>query len=225
LRAGRFEVPCPGGEGETQWQPTDETVVNPQNQYALSKHAQEQIALQLGRRYGIASVALRYSIVQGPRQSFWNAYSGACRVFCLAYHTGRVPPIYEDGRQMRDFVNVHDVVDANLRVLEDPRADGEAFNVGGGRAVSVADFARTVAEAYGRGFDATPCGAYRFGDTRHIVSDIGKLRALGWEPKRTPADSVAEYVAWLRTHGDVEGILAHAERQMKAMGVVREVER
>jgi len=124
---------------------------------------------------------------------------------------------------VRDFVNVHDVVAANLCVLEDARADGQAFNVGGGRAYSVADFARIVAQAFGREFDAKPSGAYRFGDTRHIVSDVTKLRALGWEPKRTPADSVAEYVAWLRQHGDVDDILAFAEKQMKAMGVVRAV--
>jgi dTDP-L-rhamnose 4-epimerase len=224
LSAGRFEVPCPEGPGETQWQPTDESVVNPQNQYALSKHSQEQIALQLGKRWNVPSVAMRYSIVQGPRQSFWNAYSGACRVFCLSFHVGRRPPIYEDGRQVRDFVNVHDVVDANLRVLEDPRADGQAFNVGGGRAWSVAEFAGIVARAYGQlDFQPEPCGAYRFGDTRHIVSDVSRLRALGWEPKRTPADSVAEYVEWLRAHGQVEDILAFAEKQMKAMGVVREV--
>ena len=97
LRAGRFEVPCPDGAGDTTWEPTDESTVNPQNQYALSKHAQEQIAIQLGRRYGIPSVGMRYSIVQGPRQSFYNAYSGACRVFCLALHFGREPAIYEDG--------------------------------------------------------------------------------------------------------------------------------
>jgi dTDP-L-rhamnose 4-epimerase len=87
----------------------------------------------------------------------------------------------------------------------------------------VAEFAGIVAKAFGRDFDAKPSGAYRFGDTRHIVSDVTKLRALGWEPKRTPADSVAEYVAWLRAQGDIEDILAFAERQMKAMGVVRAV--
>jgi dTDP-L-rhamnose 4-epimerase len=99
LRAGRFEIPCSAGAGDTTWEPTDESTVNPQNQYALSKHSQEQIAIQLGRRYGIPSVAMRYSIVQGPRQSFYNAYSGACRVFCLALHFGREPAIYEDGRR------------------------------------------------------------------------------------------------------------------------------
>ena len=89
----------------------------------------------------------------------------------------------------------------------------------------VAEFAGIVARAYGRELDAKPCGAYRFGDTRHIVSDVTRLRGLGWEPKRTPADSVAEYIGWLRAQGDIEDILAFAEKQMKAMGVVREVAR
>ena len=224
LRAGRFEIPCPDGGGETQWLPTDESVVNPQNQYALSKHAQEQIALQLGKRYGIPSVAMRYSIVQGPRQSFWNAYSGACRVFCLSFHVGRVPPIYEDGLQVRDFVNVHDVVDANLRVLEDParrrpglqrrrrpRLQRRRVRPHRGAAPSAASSTRSRAAPTASGTRATSSRTSR------------KLRALGWEPKRTPADSVAEYVEWLRAHGDIEDILAFAEKQMKAMGVVRAV--
>jgi dTDP-L-rhamnose 4-epimerase len=224
LRAGRFEIPCPDGAGETQWLPTDEGAVNPQNQYALSKHAQEQIALQLGKRYGIASVAMRYSIVQGPRQSFWNAYSGACRVFCLSFHVGRVPPIYEDGLQVRDFVNIHDVVDANLLVLEDPRADYQVFNVGGGRAWTVNEFAQIAGRAFGAEIVPRPSGLYRFGDTRHICSDVSRLRALGWNPRRTPADSVAEYVAWLRRQENIEDVLAYAERTMKEMNVLRKVE-
>ncbi len=223
LRAGRFELSCPECGAETQWQPTDESVVNPQNQYALSKHAQEQIAIQLGRRYEIPSVAMRYSIVQGPRQSFYNAYSGACRVFCLSLYLDRTPPIYEDGLQARDFVNIHDVADANLRVLEAPEADYRVFNVGGGRAWTVAEFAGIAANAFGAKIDVRPSGSYRFGDTRHIVSDVSALRALGWEPRRSPADSVAEYASWLREHGDVEDVLSAAERQMKALGVVREV--
>jgi dTDP-L-rhamnose 4-epimerase len=223
LRARCFEVPCPDGEGDTTWEPTDESVVNPENQYALSKHSQEQIAIRLGRRYAIPTVALRYSIVQGARQSFYNAYSGACRVFCLNLHFDRDPVIYEDGLQVRDFVNIHDAVAANLLVLEDPRADYEVFNVGGGRAYTVNEFARIAGEAFGKTVEPQPSGLYRFGDTRHICSDIGKLRALGWEPRRTPADSVAEYVDWLRSQENVEDIFAYAQRTMKAMDVVRAV--
>jgi dTDP-L-rhamnose 4-epimerase len=223
LRRGEFEVRCPETGAPTQWLATDEAVVNPQNPYALSKHAQEQIAIQLGRRYGIPSVALRYSIVQGPRQSFTNAYSGACRVFCLALHLGRLPPIYEDGRQVRDFVNIHDAVDANLLVLEDPRADYAVLNVGGGRPYSVLEFAGIVARAFGRELELVPSGSYRFGDTRHIVSDITKLRRLGWEPRRTAEDSVAEYRDWLRGLAGVDDVLARAEARMRELGVVREV--
>jgi len=223
LRRGVFELLCPETGAPTQWLPTDESVVNPQNQYALSKHAQEQIAVQLGRRYGIPSVAMRYSIVQGSRQSFTNAYSGACRVFCLALHVGRVPPIYEDGRQVRDFVNIHDVVDANLRVLEDPRADYRVFNVGGGRPYTVLEFAGIVARAYGRDVELRPGGSYRFGDTRHIVSDVSQLRSLGWEPCRTAEDSVAEYRDWLLGLAGVDDVIARAEARMRELGVVREV--
>jgi dTDP-L-rhamnose 4-epimerase len=223
LRAGRFEIACPECGGETGWQPTDESTVNPQNQYALSKHSQEQIAIQIGRRYGIPSVGMRYSIVQGPRQSFYNAYSGACRVFCMSYHLERDCPIYEDGIQVRDFVNIHDVVDANVLVLESPAANYEVFNVGGGTAYTVLDFARTVAGVFEKPFELEPSGMYRFGDTRHIISDVSKLRALGWEPRRTTEDSVREYVGWLRSHGDLGDILGQAEKKMKAMGVIREV--
>src|SRR5262245_36483513 len=218
LRRGAFEVLGPGTGAPTAWLPTDESVVNPQNPYALSKHAQEQIALQLGRRYGLPSVALRYSIVQGPRQSFTNAYSGACRVFCLALHVGRSPPIYEDGRQVRDFVNIHDVVDANLRVLDDPRADYRVFNVGGGRPYTVLEFAGIVARAYGREIALQPSGSYRFGDTRHILSEVSQLRSLGWEPRRTAEDSVAEYRDWLRGLAGVEDVIAGAEARMRELG-------
>jgi len=224
LRAGRFEVPCPDGGGDTQWEPTDEATVNPQNQYALSKHAQEQIAIQLGRRYRIPSVGMRYSIVQGPRQSFYNAYSGACRVFCLALHFGKDPTIYEDGLQVRDFVNIHDVVDANLLVLGDARADYQVFNVGGGRAWTVNEFARIVGRAFGVDIEPRPSGLFRFGDTRHICSDVSRLRALGWSPRRGPEESVAEYVAWLRSQQNIEDVLAYAERTMKEMNVLRKVE-
>ena len=64
-------------------------------------------------------------------------------------------------------------------------------------------------------------GEYRFGDTRHILSDISALQALGWEPRRTPADSVAAYAAWLEGMDGLDGVLAEANARMRALGVVR----
>ena len=225
LASGDWECRAPTGHrGPLKMQLTDETVANPQNQYGLSKIAEERLAIFLGRRYDIPSVAMRYSIVQGPRQSFYNAYSGACRVFCLAFHQKQNPVIYEDGNQIRDFVNIHDVVDANLLVLDDPRANFEMFNVGGGKAITVAQFAATVANVFGRtDFEPIASGKYRFGDTRHIFSDINKLANLGWNPKRTTSQSVAAYKEWLDEADSVADILDHCQKQMSVLNVVREV--
>jgi dTDP-L-rhamnose 4-epimerase len=220
-----FEIqPPPGFHGPLKWLPTDERIANPQNQYGISKIAQEKVALHLGRRYGIPSVAMRYSIVQGPRQSFFNAYSGACRVFCLAFHQGAEPTIYEDGQQVRDFVNIHDVVDANLTALHDERCDFEMFHVGGGKPYSVAEFAMIVGRSFGRDdYLPSPSGKYRFGDTRHICSDISKLTLLGWKPRRSVGQSVEAYKGWLQDAACTADILAHCSRQMVAMNVVRTV--
>jgi dTDP-L-rhamnose 4-epimerase len=227
LARGEFECQAPRGfRGPLRWQATDETVANPQNQYGISKIAEEKVALFLGKRYGVPSVAMRYSIVQGPRQSFYNAYSGACRIFCLSFHTGKDPDIYEDGRQVRDFVNIHDVVDANVRVLHDARADYEMFHVGGDKALTVAQFASAVAEVFGRtGYEPKASGKYRFGDTRHIYSDVSKLRALGWKPTRGVHESVEAYRQWLQSADNVAAILDYANRMMAKMNVVRDVKK
>jgi len=221
LAAGQWDIPCPQCGGPLQMQATPERVSNPQNPYGMSKLGEEMVASNLGRRYGIPTVALRYSIVQGPRQSVYNAYSGACRIFCLSYLLGQAPTLYEDGGAIRDFVNIDDVVDANVLVLDDDRAAGHVFNVGGGQAYTTREFADIVRQQYGSGQAAVVTGEYRFGDTRHILSDISGLRALGWEPQQTPVESVAAYAAWLKGMDGLDEVLAEANTRMRALGVVR----
>src|SRR5262249_6396805 len=205
LAASQWEVPCPVCGGELELRSTPERVSNPQNAYGMSKLAEEMVAINLGRRYGIPTVALRYSIVQGPRQSVYNAYSGACRIFCLSYLLGRAPVLYEDGGAIRDYVNIDDVVDANVLALVDDRAAGRDFNVGGGQAITTREFSDIVMRQYGSEQPGLVTGEYRFGDTRHILSDIGALRSLGWEPRRTAAESVAAYAAWLEGMDGLDG--------------------
>jgi dTDP-L-rhamnose 4-epimerase len=221
LAKGQWEHRCPVCGSQLQWQPSDESVIRPCNQYALSKHSQEQIAIQLGRRYAIASVVMRYSIVQGPRQSFYNAYSGAMRIFALSLYFDRAPTIYEDGRQIRDFVNIYDVVDANLRVLETPAADYQVFNVGGGTAWTVSRFYEAMQTQVGKHLDAHMDGYYRYGDTRHIFSDTSKLKALGWIAKRSVSDSIQDYWDYLTAFQEKSDILAYAEHHMRQLNVIR----
>jgi dTDP-L-rhamnose 4-epimerase len=221
LAAGEWEIPCPRCGSRMDMQVTPEHISNPQNAYGMSKLGEEMVAVNLGRRYDIPTAALRYSIVQGPRQSVYNAYSGACRIFCLSYKQGIAPTAYEDGLAVRDYVNINDVVDANVLVLEDDRAVGQVFNVGGGTPVTTKEFADVVMRQYGSELGANVSGEYRFGDTRHILSDISKLRKLGWEPRRTPSDSVRAYAEWLDGIAEIGGVLDQAYAQMRALGVVR----
>jgi dTDP-L-rhamnose 4-epimerase len=222
LARQEWEQPCPVCGGPLEMLRTPERVSNPQNAYGMSKYGEEMVAVNLGRRYGIPTVALRYSIVQGPRQSIYNAYSGACRIFCLHYLLGGAPILYEDGRMIRDYVNVHDVVAANVQVLSDERAVGRVFNVGGGVGYTTAQFADAVRVHYGSDEPARVSGEYRFGDTRHIHSDISALLGLGWEPTRSPADSVAEYAVWLEGMPGLDRVLADADATMRRLGVVRQ---
>jgi dTDP-L-rhamnose 4-epimerase len=221
VAAGKWDIPCPECGGPLDMQATPERISNPQNAYGMSKLGQEMVAINLGRRYRIPTVALRYSIVQGPRQSVYNAYSGACRIFCLSYLQGVAPTLYEDGAAIRDYVNIDDVVDANMLALADDRAVGRVFNVGGGKPVTTREFADVVMRQYGSDDPGLVTGDYRFGDTRHILSDISSLRALGWEPRRTPVESVAAYAGWLDGMDGLDGVLAEANARMRALGVVR----
>jgi len=221
LAAGQWDIGCMECGELLEVQTTPERVSNPQNPYGMSKLAQETVAINLGARYGVPTVALRYSIVQGPRQSVYNAYSGACRIFSLHYRQGRAPTVFEDGNAIRDYVNIHDVVDANLLVLTDDGAAGKVFNVGGGTPVTTREFADVVRRHYGSDLPAVISGEYRYGDTRHIISDISALGELGWSPTRSPSESVRSYAEWLEGIEGLDGILDEANARMRSLGVVR----
>ncbi|HXI15127.1 MAG TPA: NAD-dependent epimerase/dehydratase family protein [Chloroflexota bacterium] len=194
---------------------------HPHNQYGISKLAQELVCLNLGQRYGLPSTAMRYSITQGPRQSFTNPYSGALRIFVQRLLHGRQPTAYEDGGQLRDYVAVWDVARANVLALEDSRTDFQAYNVGGGKALTVLEYAHLCGRALGKPVEPELPGRFRVGDTRHIHSDISRLRALGWEPQHTLEEAAQAYADWatqqpaFRDYTD-EGMATMAQR-----GVVR----
>ena len=201
----------------------DERTISPGTAYGISKYAIELLADRLGRRYGIPTVCMRYTYVQGPRNSFFNAYSGIARRFALRLLHDMAPVIYEDGQQLRDYVNVRDVARANVLVMEDDRADYQVYNVGGGRAVTVREFANIMLREFNSSLEPSIPGEFRLGDTRHTVSDISLLRGLGWEPTVPVEQNVAEYVCWLREQSGTKDYLEEAERVMREGGVVQRV--
>ena len=223
LARGPLGGPLPGLRRPLEMLPTPERVSNPQNAYGMSKYGEEMVAVNLGRRYGIPTVALRYSIVQGPRQSVYNAYSGACRIFCLHYLLGGAPILYEDGQAIRDYVNIHDVVDANLLALTDERAVGRVFNVGGGTGYTTARVRRgRAARTTARTGRRAVSGEYRFGDTRHIVSDISALQHAGLGAAADSRGLGGGVRDWLEGMPGLDEVLAEADAKMRALGVVRQ---
>jgi len=174
--------------------------VNPTNSYGLSKYALEHAALRLGKTYDIPTTIFRYSIVQGARQSPKNIYSGALRIFVQQALAGVPLTVYEDGMQTRDFVNIADVVRANLMPLTRKKMCFEIYNVGGGKSYRVIDFARAV-QRLTNTKSKIVTGGFRRTDTRHAVSDIAKLMHLGWRPRYRINESIVEYVQWMKKEG------------------------
>ena len=224
LRRGEWEIGCPNcGEPAEAVLIDEASCNNPHTAYGISKYAAELLAFRLGVRYGIRTASMRYTYVQGPRNSFYNAYSGIARRFAMRIRAGLPPVCYEDGAQRRDYVNVADVARANVLALENPAANGMAYNVGGGRSVTVLEFARLMLKAAGSDMEPLVPGEFRLGDTRHTVSDISRMRSLGWEPTIPVEQNVREYLEWLDTQAATSEYLAEAERVMAKLGVVQQV--
>jgi dTDP-L-rhamnose 4-epimerase len=87
----------------------------------------------------------------------------------------------------------------------------------------VLEFAAIILAACNSGLDPVVPGLFRVGDTRHTVSDIGAMRALGWEPTIPVEQNVDEYLDWMTAYGDTKAYLDEAERVMQHQGVVRSV--
>lgn len=214
LRAGRWEpedideeplVAIPTPEAK---EPALESV------YALSKYDQERLCLILGRAYRIPTVALRFFNVYGPRQALSNPYTGVLAIFASRLMNDQPPLIYEDGRQRRDFVSVHDAARATALALESADADGQVFNVGSGKSRTIREIAEKVGESMDKKhIRPVVTGRYRMGDVRHCFADITAARTiLGYEPRVDLDEGLAELVTWLEGRVADDGVeLAHEE--------------
>jgi dTDP-L-rhamnose 4-epimerase len=191
----------------------------PTSVYAVSKQVQEQYCLAVGRAYSIPTVAFRYFNVYGPRQALSNPYTGICAIFSSRLMNDQAPTVFEDGEQTRDFVNVRDIVRANVLAIAGSGGDYQSINIGTGRATSVKKIAELLADGLGKDIAPDIVGKYREGDIRHCVADISKARKmLGYEPTVTLEDGLAELLTWTaqqEAEDHVEGATAElAERSL-----------
>ncbi len=227
LQRQEWEVFCPiEGCGRTV-EPiatTEQKPLQPLSIYAIGKRDHEEMFLAVGRAYDLPAVALRYWQVYGQRQALSNPYTGVGAIFCSRILAGNPPPIYEDGRQLRDFVHARDVARANVLALQSDAANYQAINVGTGTPISILDVAWTLVREMGadrQGLAPAVLGEFRPGDIRHCFPNIGRARSLlGYEPQISFQQGAAELVAWVREQkGKVEDRFEHARRELAAHGL------
>lgn len=198
LKRGQWEL-LDGQGAVLQPLPTDEDKTpDLSSVYALSKYDQERLCLMVGEAYGIATTALRFFNVYGPRQALSNPYTGVLAIFASRLLNGNPPLIFEDGQQQRDFVSVHDVARACRLAYACEQAVGQVFNIGSGQAYTVEEIARRMAQVMERPIAPNLTGKYRVGDIRHCVADIGRAqRVLGYAPQVELGQGLLELAQWL----------------------------
>src|ERR1039457_1001942 len=168
----------------------------PDSPYGASKLCAEKQGLAYAKLYGMEVVCLRYFNVYGPSQRF-DAYGNVIPIFVFRMWRGEPVTIFGDGEQTRDFVNVRDVVQANIKAAMASGVSG-AFNIGSGTRISINDLVKRLRATSGLN-PVVRHGPPRAGDVRDSLADIGAARkAFGFEPAVTMDEGLPEYTRWAR---------------------------
>ena len=222
LLARAWELECPTCRRTLKPVGTSEAkALNPTSIYAINKRDHEEMCLVTGAAYGIPTVALRFFNVYGPGQALSNPYTGVAAIFASRLLNAKAPMIFEDGRQSRDFTHVSDIVQGIVSALESEAAVGHAVNLGTGRATSVDDVARVLANGMGVDIEPVRNDHYRAGDIRHCFADPSRARELlRFEAKVGFEEGMAELVDWLGGQEAVDRV-DRATSELAARGLAR----
>ena len=183
--------------GDTETLPNHENLApKPLSPYAVEKLAAEKYAKVFHNVYGLETVSLRCFNVYGPRQKY-GPYSGVISIFINRLLENKPPIICGDGEQTRDFINVKDVVEANMLALSKRKAVGEVFNISTGEATTINKLTETIQKIMGKTSLKPVHAEPRLGDITHSYGDITKARRnLEYEPKVQLEKGLSELVKW-----------------------------
>ena len=172
---------------------TEDAEPRPASFYGLTKWMTERYLDLYRRLYGLDYTVLRYSNVYGPRQGA-HGEGGVIYIFAKLLAEGAPLTIFGDGGQTRDFINVHDVVSANLAALT--RGSGEICNVSTETELSLNTLAETMVRLSGKSVPVRHSEA-RAGDIyRSCLSHQKARRLLGWAPACDLSDGLAETISF-----------------------------
>ena len=186
---GESAVPLPSCAGRTEPRPT--------NIYAATKLAQEHMLAAWTAAHDTNLSVLRLQNVYGPGQSLTNSYTGIVALFARLSREQRPSEVYEDGRIVRDFVYIEDVVEAVFAAMEEPATEPRCLDIGSGIPTTIHELAQKI---------ATICNApepvvvakFRDGDIRAARCDIEPAKnELDWRPKWSLEDGLRALLDWI----------------------------
>ena len=220
---GNFEVTYPKAKSPLQLVATDEeSKIHPSSVYGITKYNQEQMVMVVCSSINIAPVAFRYQNVYGPGQSLSNPYTGILSIFSANIKNNKPINIFEDGKESRDFVFIDDVVRATILGIEKDEANGQIFNVGYGRPISVIEVAQALIKNYGFEAQLEISGNYRIGDIRHNFADLTKIKKmLGYIPEISFDEGIGRFAQWVNMQQVNEVRYEESLNEMKAKRLLK----
>jgi UDP-glucose 4-epimerase len=181
--------------GELKFLPiTESHPAEPDSPYGCSKLAEEKLALSYAKMYNMNIVCLRYFNVYGPNQRY-DAYGSAIPIFVTNMIKNMPIFVYGDGDQTRDFVNVYDVVQANIKAASTDNIHG-AFNIGSGKSVTVNEIIKIILKNNKAEVIHKP---ERIGEIRHSMADISSAHAnFDYTPSVKLEEGINDYIEWIK---------------------------
>lgn len=168
--------------------------IEPDTPYGSTKLCMEKECLTYAKLYDLDAVCLRYFNVYGPNQRF-DAYGNVIPIFAFKMLKNESLTIFGDGEQTRDFINVGDVVQANIKAAMIDGLSG-AFNIGSNSRITINKLVDLLHCASGIEPQVSH-GEPRPGDVRHSLADISAARrSFGFEPSVSMEEGLKEYMAW-----------------------------
>lgn len=177
--------------------------------YGATKLASEFLIQEYVDSYGIKAIIDRCGVIAGPGQ-FGKTDQGVVSLWVANHHFG-LPLNYTGfggkGHQVRDVLHPLDLMDLLTKQLEQPQFwNGEQFNIGGGRSISVslAELTRICCDTVGRSISIGSVDKTERVDVPLYITDYAKaLKSFGWKPKRNIENIVSEIARWIDSNEDV----------------------
>ncbi len=172
---------------------TEEWPLLPNSPYSAAKAGADLIARSYARTYGLNVTITRCSNNYGPYQFPEKVVP----LFVSNLLDGKRVPLYGDGLNVRDWLHVDDHC-RGIQLALDKGGAGEIYNIGGGLELTNRVLTERLLAAVGATWDSVQPVEDRKGHDRRYSVDDSKLRALGYAPRTSFDDGLAQTVAWYR---------------------------